>query len=65
MARIELTDGLIAAAERELEFHPKASNKPITAWRRRQDTLLRHANAIEATEKKLKALEDTLASRPF
>jgi hypothetical protein len=69
MTRIELIDGLKAAAEREKEFHPKLSNGTlITAWERRKNSLMAHAEAIEKLEQKTAELEkfiQTLKSRPF
>jgi hypothetical protein len=70
MARNELVDGLVAAADREVDFHPKQLNGKtvITAWKRRQDTLIRHADAIEALEKRTAELDARLKqveSSPF
>lgn len=70
MARSELIDGLKAAADREVDFHPKQLNGrvEITAWRRRWQTLVRHADAIEALEQKTAELDARLKqveSSPF
>lgn len=70
MARKALTDGLIDAAAREKDFHPKQPNGTtvITAWERRKNTLLNHAEAIEALERKTADLEELIKdiqSSPF
>lgn len=67
MADMMLRDGLIAAAQREAEFHPTrlADGKPISAWERRGATLVRHADRIEALEARIAELEARPAGGPF
>lgn len=70
MARFELVDGIVSAANREVDFHPKQldGKTVITAWKRRQGTLIRHADAIESLERKVAELEKKIeqgATLPF
>ena len=57
----QLTDGLTAAATRELELHPRRlDGKEITAWFRRAGTLRGHASAIVGLEQRVARVETML-----
>lgn len=60
-----VSDGVQAAAVREQEFHPLTKDgKPITAWRRRADTIDRLVGKVNDLEGRLAALE-AQQTRPF
>lgn len=58
-------DGIDAAAQREVEFHPKAGNTVITAWKRRATTLKKTIAETNALRAELDALKEELRARPF
>lgn len=62
-------DGIIAAAERELEAHPVTpKGKPITAWERRAQTIVKTIDLVNTHEDRVNKLEEALGelrSRPF
>jgi hypothetical protein len=61
-----IPDGIFAAAEREVEFHPKTlSGKPISAWERRGTTLAKTIAEVNKLRSELDALREMIASRPF
>lgn len=59
-------DGIIAAADREDDFHPVTDKgKPITAWQRRGKTLYDAVVEVNNLRQELDELKEVLASRPF
>lgn len=56
-------DGIIAAAERELDFHPITDKgKPITAWERRGKTLYDTVIEVNNLRDELDQLKARLAA---
>jgi hypothetical protein len=59
-------DGIDAAANNEVTFHPKtASGKQITAWDRRASTLKVTIAKVNELQTRLAALEARPVPRPF
>lgn len=59
-------DGIIAASQRETQFHPKtAEGKPITAWDRRGQTLYATIVEVNSLRHDLEEMKKVLSSRPF
>lgn len=66
-------DGIVAAADREKEFHPASmGGTTITAWDRRAKTLVSAIDVVNSlnilattTALELAELKKELASRPF
>ncbi len=60
------TDGIVAAAEREIELMPKtAKGTVITAWKRRAQTLVKAIGRIDKLDKDVAKIKEELARRPF
>jgi hypothetical protein len=59
-------DGIIAAADREAQLHPKSdAGKPITAWERRGKTLYNTVVEVNNLRHELEEMKQVLKSRPF
>lgn len=59
-------DGIIAAADREKQLHPKGPDgKPITAWERRGKTLHATVTEVNSLRHELEELKKVMTSRPF
>ena len=63
-------DGVQAAADREVEFHPirvfpNGTEAPISAWQRRADTIKALTAEVNLLRDEVDALKEAVRNRPF